>query len=343
MAFRENKPAVVANIQGLRAIAALLVVTMHAVSGQAMRHPGDALLNILRHATELGHAGVDIFFVISGFIICIVGRAAAAEAKWGFNLRIAGFFALHRVFRIYPLFWIVLAASVAINGHGDTLAAEPIRLLLTPPPSKIVVVAWTLGFEIYFYAAAAVALLLWARRFTWALILCAFVHVMLVATGMLHGALTFLVFYEFALGVAVAMLLEKGILAPPVWVLFASAIWFVGGAATFLFFRSSLGELLNWRLLLFGFPAALLVYGLVGVERRGLTLPVCLQQRGAESYSLYLWHVLVLQGVYWLWTPQSVLLSLVWVLVAIATTMVIAHLSFRIIERPFIRFAHRWY
>src|SRR5665811_644129 len=78
------------NVQGLRAIAASIVVLGH--SGFLMASPG-----------------VDIFFVISGFIVCQV----AARPHTG-----ALPFLARRCWRIFPIYWIVLAFSVLINALG---------------------------------------------------------------------------------------------------------------------------------------------------------------------------------------------------------------------------------
>ena len=99
---------IIGNVQALRAIAALMVATMHAFAVQAYQQPGNGMLHLLHTAAQIGHAGVDIFFVISGFIITTVARRVAQDAKPGLNPSLAGIFALHRAARIYPLYWIVL-------------------------------------------------------------------------------------------------------------------------------------------------------------------------------------------------------------------------------------------
>ena len=83
------------NVQVLRATAACMVVMGH--SGCVMYVPSELI--------PLGASGVDIFFVISGFIIC------QAAARHGGALH----FLSRRWWRIFPLYWIVLAVSVALN------------------------------------------------------------------------------------------------------------------------------------------------------------------------------------------------------------------------------------
>ena len=85
------------NVQVLRATAASMVVMAH--SGGVMYVPSELI--------TLGSSGVDIFFVISGFIICQV--AARHHGALHFLAR--------RWWRIFPLYWIVLADNVPNLSH----------------------------------------------------------------------------------------------------------------------------------------------------------------------------------------------------------------------------------
>ena len=332
----------IGNIQALRAIAVLMVGVMHAFQWQAARHQ-DAVLDILAKATTIGQAGVDIFFVISGFVITTIGLQAAEDAKPGLNPRIAGVFALHRILRIYPLFWIVLVCSVAMIGSAAEFTANPTKLLLVPPPGGLLAVSWTLEFEICFYVVAALALLLWARRFVLIVALATVAHIVLNAMGMLHTALTVPIIYEFTLGCAAAVLIERGVDEFSRGALIAAIGGFIAGSVVFLFPPSFIADLNKWRLLLFGVPAMLLVYGLAALERtEGVKLPGWLQRRGTESYSFYLWHSLVIYALAGIYPAAGPLIALIWVVFVVAVTLVTAHLSYRFIERPFLRIAHRW-
>jgi peptidoglycan/LPS O-acetylase OafA/YrhL len=96
-----TRRAELAAVQALRAIAAPLVVTFHAVDswGQhVLDRPGDQIW-------PNGETGVDIFFVISGLVIVIsadhlVGRSEACRI-----------FVRRRIIRIVPLFWIMTTAK----------------------------------------------------------------------------------------------------------------------------------------------------------------------------------------------------------------------------------------
>jgi len=95
-------PANFLTIQALRAVAALLVVPLHAFETWGERvdsvAPGVKWDN--------GAAGVDIFFVISGFVMVISSRRLVDRADaWLIFLR-------HRVLRIVPLYWLLTTVKI---------------------------------------------------------------------------------------------------------------------------------------------------------------------------------------------------------------------------------------
>ena len=92
-------PKVFAGVQTMRGIAALLVVCGHAVSAR----PDMVGHALAEGALTILASGVDIFFVISGFIIA---RTAAAQRN-PLN------FVLRRALRIYPVYWLALLAAFA--------------------------------------------------------------------------------------------------------------------------------------------------------------------------------------------------------------------------------------
>jgi exopolysaccharide production protein ExoZ len=304
-----------------------MVLSMHAF------HVTRVAASPLTRLPALGHIGVDIFFVISGFIITktAIGMTAADS---GGRLRLSGVFALHRVARIYPLFWVVLAVSVALHG-ADEIEATPVKLLLLRAPAHTAPVSWTLSFELYFYLVASLALLIMPRRFAWALAIWAVAQAIFVLVFRGPGILRFPLSFEFGFGAAAALLVNDNRLRRYGLALSLSAIGFVGSIAIVLL--ASDPSSLTWRVLWFGVPAALLLYGLVGLEVEGwFTLPVWLQRRGTESYSLYLWHLTVIKLVHDLGLGNT----LIEAAIAIPVSLAVAFVSYHVIERPFIRAAH---
>lgn len=152
------------SIQALRAVAALAVAAFHlsGMMGEA-RYGGDA---VFADATRLGYLGVDLFFVLSGFIIV---HAHARDIGRPEALRD---YAWRRIVRIYPVYWLYTGVFVTLVAFGIGAAAQlpyrPVDYLTsfslvrfsgtaTPLP-----VAWTLFHELAFYAVFA--LLIASRR-----------------------------------------------------------------------------------------------------------------------------------------------------------------------------------
>ena len=145
------------NVQGLRGIAAVMVAIGHAQS-HYLFVTGDY------DPFVAAQSGVDLFFVISGFIIC--SAAIKHESNpWRFLVKRCG--------RIFPVYWFVLALSAFV-----TLWIAPIvgthwmperpaidYILLLTLINRYVPQAWTLSYEIYFYVCMSVVLLARPRSF----------------------------------------------------------------------------------------------------------------------------------------------------------------------------------
>lgn len=150
------------NIQRLRAAAALIVVIGHAIVEAAR-------LNGLSYKSARGFNtgfGVDIFFVISGFIMIYT-------AGEGFGVRTnARNFLLHRIARVVPLYWLLTTAVLLGATIGPTLLSGGLpswRVILgsyafIPWPRAdgsglpILGPGWSLNYEMLFYAVFALAL-----------------------------------------------------------------------------------------------------------------------------------------------------------------------------------------
>lgn len=161
-------------LQALRAAAALFVVAYHANSAfgpQSLIRGAD-----LNSAFAFGHAGVILFFVISGFIICHV--------HWADPSGIASLrrYFLKRVIRLYPIttFVLLLTTIFFISfAHTSERLVIPFEwdeflssLLLVPLSCRYIPsVLWTLQLEVYFYILFSIAFLsrpaFWVGLFGW--------------------------------------------------------------------------------------------------------------------------------------------------------------------------------
>ena len=273
-------------IQYLRAFAATAVVLFHAAERTGQHF-------------AIGAAGVDVFFVVSGFIMMAISDRRPLRP-------IA--FLRDRLLRIAPSYWIVTAIMVAgaAAGFFPNLKLDPWHvlgsLIFLPVPSPnggqlwpVLVQGWTLNYEIFFYLVFALILML--RPALRLASLCLLLVALVVAGGFLAVSDPIAEFYtqplilEFAAGAALAKLWAHGRLPPPAagWLLVGGAI---AGFATVHLMKM---EFDAW---ICGPLAVALVAGMLSVETAGKLrdLPI-VGYVGDASYSIYLWHTLALSVV----------------------------------------------
>lgn len=275
-------PRTIEPIQHLRAVAAIGVALHHSIA-QVYGNNGHAY-------GRLGAAGVDLFFVISGFIMWVTAISRdEAPAK----------FVLKRLLRIVPLYWLVTSFVLAIvlikprlmrSASFDAAHAVASYLFIAWPHPKftgtfwpVVVPGWTLDYEMFFYAIVTVSLAFGLR---WRpLIICgALIALTLLGTALapltVAGFYTNSILLEFAFGIAIGLCFTK-----------TSGLrrgWAYGLIAISLVVFVVLGPLetdVN-RFVCWGIPMALLVLGSVDA-------PTILPSRafrilGDASYSIYL-------------------------------------------------------
>jgi len=283
-------PARLRGIQGLRAIAAMAVVTYHATDMGNTRHG-------LRGAVSWpnGAAGVDIFFVVSGFVMVVVSQGSAS---WRAFLKA-------RLVRIVPLYWLCSAVKIAAV-TGASAAGLTARLgwrycaasLLFLPVhdlagrfQPVLPVGWTLSFEMMFYGLFAAALAARLRPVVWLPPVLMALTLLPHAHGSVIGELANPIVLEFGFGTTLATAWLAGwrlpgwldglVLAGSVWLLFVAPPHFLGGRVA------------SW-----GVPAAALVAATVGLEcRLGTRIPKLILALGHSSYAIYLTHGFVLAGL----------------------------------------------
>ena len=136
-------------LQAARAIAALTVAYFH--SYIALRGFPDAAQIPIEGLKNWGYLGVNFFFAISGYVICIVASKPSFSPMS---------FAIKRLFRLYPMYWAAMAVIAVLILLGK-YRHEPIghflysMTLLPQPSASAYDVSWTLERELVFYALAA--------------------------------------------------------------------------------------------------------------------------------------------------------------------------------------------
>lgn len=295
-------PANLATVQCMRGVAAALVVLFHAHGAIGLKFPAEAsVLNSFLHLRDVGVVGVDLFFVVSGFIMFYVyspefGRPGAMLD-----------FVVRRLIRIVPLYWLLTAALVSGLalfpsafgvlkldwGHVlDSFLFLP-TLNSANEPFPVLNSGWTLTYEMYFYFLFALCL---AGTPIFALIALASAFLASALAGVLlfpgdrTPAVDMLVnpiLIEFVLGSFLGYLASR---KRTLTLNAAMLVGWAGGGA--LLAQAIFGMWEFGRVLTRGVPCFLVVAALVSAEIRGRILaPGWLKRLGDESYSLYLTHV----------------------------------------------------
>lgn len=345
------------SIQALRGFAALYVVVYH--SGLALAHADiPALAWLTTHVIKRGHVGVDVFFVISGFIIAWVAVLGPKGPEP------AGEFLVKRAFRLAPPYWLMTVL------HSTWLNPVSAGVLLTSlafmPQANVdapyfgypaLYVGWSLNYEVFFYVLCAIGLAVFGRRALALVALALFATTIIVPfwhSGIvqrnpeaLYGWATPLqamaanpLVLEFLLGAGLAWLYaaHRHRLTPA----FARVLMAVGVAA---FTMSVAGPVPKFDLLARGLPAGALLIGMVAMEHCGeLRVPRVAVWLGELSYALYLAHPSVIEATHRLvgrLAPEWIGTQLMLFAVNVALTLALAALLHRYVELPSIALGRR--
>ncbi|MFO0805244.1 MAG: acyltransferase [Gemmataceae bacterium] len=329
------------SIQALRGLASVMVVLFHLhemVAAFGYRSPG---LSFFRW---FGFAGVDLFFVISGFIITYSNRNSLGRA-----VALPGFL-FRRLWRIYPAYWCAYAIAIAVAmlmfGRQILLsnnAADLARWLALLPglDNQFAGQAWTLTYELMFYFGFGLLMLL-PRRGAKPALAC---WAAAVATVMCFGDTAWLplqpLVLEFLGGCGIAWLAVRGrtphgrlaVCLGIAWA--AAAILLVNRFEPAPFGSAMTSHRL--RVLTFGPPAVLIVYGCVATEGTW-RVPRSMVQLGEASYSLYLTHpsIVILGKYVGYFLPHAFLPHLVWWLGTLAAAIAFSFAFHYAVERPLL-------
>lgn len=350
------------SIQALRAVAAIAVMFAHLHGVEARQSGGEPILS---SAWITGVSGVDLFFVISGFIMVWVAGDKAA------SFRNSGKFLFARVMRIYPLWWLFAAAMAGylwitygvpwdaeMLQRLDTGGAEHLikSFLLVPHEAfPILPLGWTLMHEMYFYLVFAGLILLPVSYripalIFWAMLILASISAQL--TGFYADTIASLILFpmtlEFLMGAGVAWAIKAGATRYG-WFALLAGIWWLSAAAWTVNFTDTTVLLPIQRTFAFGPAFALLVYAVVALERTtslAQRIPAPLIWLGDWSYSLYLCHLLVISAVGRLFFPvfgsAGPIDNVIFIGLSIAASLAVAGLTYRLFEAPILSRSRTW-
>ena len=327
------------NVQLLRFLAAFAILFTH-------------IADILFHGSPLVTAipwtgGVDVFFVISGFIMAWM--TAGDFGKPGAAAR----FLLRRIVRVVPPYWfftiILIVAVVAAGGRLRNTTAEPMQvltsLLFVPWPRidgqlvPILAQGWTLNYEMFFYLAFALSMLF--RR---GLLILACTFTALVAVHPFVPDNWFaLAFYtdplilEFLLGIALGRLYLSGVRLNPI----AAALMITLAIIAFLALPAIEGPFAH--VIRVGGPAGLLTAAVIlAPEPRRIGRILGAAKLGGDaSYTLYLSHTLIIFPLVLL--AELAAIDLPWLVLTISLFVAISFsvAFYRWAEAPFTKLLGR--
>lgn len=322
-------------IQVLRFIAAMTVVLFHSLGTGSKYFAGSSRLDVFR----FGDLGVDMFFVISGFIIFLT--VSSREGTWWLFLR-------RRLGRIVPMYWLmtlVMAAMLLVPGPSRTPPPDLVYLVESllyvawiGDRMPVVYPGWSLEFEMFYYLMVTAALALSPKRWMYVVVAMAALSALgaVAQIAGIHGtAISFFsdpMQLEFAFGIVAAQfILQRKLMVGPLLAIAASL--------ALLTIDSSSERL--WRIYAAGLPSVALVAWCASADMRAPLQDAAnnwLVKLGDASYSIYLTHVFVIsimgKILQKLWGTMPVDLA---ILIMALVTLAAAYAMHLIVERPIMR------
>jgi exopolysaccharide production protein ExoZ len=279
------------SIQYLRGLAAILVLLSHSL------FKIEQITGISTEWFTIGSSGVDLFFIISGFIMCHATENRTTTPVAFFK---------NRIKRIIPLYWTLTLLALAVflikpelinSSGGNTTLLHSFTLI--PTGNKLLIQnGWTLSYEFLFYLIFAASLITNSKK----LITTSCMLLGMIAIGLIQSSdatlirfITSPLLFEFFIGILCYWAMKNtNIKAAQAFILIAS------GAVALALINNN-GIIIN-RVISYGLPYALIVIGMIGFERffiqskNNITSKI-LRLTGDASYSLYLVHPFALAGI----------------------------------------------
>ena len=313
------------NLQILRAFAAINVVIFHIIDISTAYGFEASNLSLLR---GWGANGVDVFFVLSGFVM-LHTQLQKKRTAWNF-------FKL-RLIRIIPIYWfvtmLVIFSNFLVNPSNFNSTRPSVEMILQSlfflsqaisGNIPILGVGWTLEWEMLFYLIFAFSLIFskWNKSYMFIIIFFIFT---IIATSEF-------IIIEFLFGMLIAYLYghhtldhKKGL-----------AIAILG----FVFLMCSINQLDSeyyHRVIIWGLPSFLIIFGLVYAEQYKSPL---LEYLGNASYSIYLIHFLFIIVFYKFISNVSIVLNNdLLALLCLIGSILCGAILYSFIEKPLTKFS----
>jgi len=341
-------------LDGLRGVAALLVLVFHAfwntADSEFMR---EQLPELVVLSTGFLRSGVAVFFVISGFVIAYTTRSLhTGDQAWRFIVR--------RQVRLDPPYYAMIAVALIIEGvqalipglvHATFTPGEVLLNMLylqgiVGVPS-VLAVAWTLCLEVQFYLVVVIVAL-GATRLS---------RSPETRTGIQVGVVVALMLLSLTFGLVGV---PPGPWVLGTWWMFAIGMilaWFVAGLIRLWLVYAALATLLVWGIGMslvgradpwggewFAIATAMLVAFLVLSRLLGRSPGTVMLYFGRISYSLYLAHLpvlIVVSGIVVKLLPDSFVARLAGLVISVAAAICAAHILYHTVEKRAVAWSKR--
>ena len=343
------------NLDGVRGIAALMVVIFHFFRfdiTKTLPH-----LSIYQRLTEFGQHGVSLFFILSGFVITRILMNAKDKPHYFKN------FYIRRALRIFPLYYSFLLLWYFVMPYFDHSEFIPFKLqipfylyvqnifVIIDLPRMGPPHFWTLAIEEHFYFFWPLIVYFTPnKRLIWAIgffVLSSFLIKYYFLTHDLPiRKFTLTRWDQIVMGAGIVILERRGFFKIPAnfkYVVFLTifivipTIYTYQGGGNIFFFK----ELFKYFFLaiFFGCILCLLLFEnkLIFINKI-LKMPF-MQYLGKTSYGIYVWHMLVIRIIEANWYSKIMFVDLLMILFL---TLLVSHLSYQFIEEPFLRLKNRF-
>jgi len=301
--------------------------------------------------------GVDMFFVISGFLMVAITRNKPEGYSRAFK------FLYGRIARIYPLYWIFTSAVFIVflfrpgwvnSYQGNNVNVLSSFFLIPERTLPMLIVAWTLIHEMYFYVMFFFFLLFLKGRYfyfwisAWSILILT-VNLTCDRSVPFIKLISHPLSYEFIAGCILAKVYflkdirfkTKYLAAVSVTVTILALI----GSYSYYFTTGEV-EIPSWyRLLIFGVPAFLVVSSMIYAEKNGFMLHRSLLFVGNFSYSVYLSHVLTISALARIWAyfaDDGIIDNILIIPLIFLATLYAGYLSYRFFEKPLMALSKKF-
>lgn len=334
------------SVQAGRAIAALAVFVGHLEMLMTKPKYGGSFL--FDHWTLAGGLGVDFFFVLSGFIICLA-HSKDVDKPTEFSR-----YSWRRFSRVHPIYWIYTVGFIVLSlwGIGETtfsLAPRDVfsyfTLIHFTNASAPLGVAWTLFYEVAFYIIFSILII---NRKLGTVVMLVWLGLILSNVMTPYGdKRTFLgdllswMNLNFFLGMLVYWVYSKHKGSPLVSGVLGTLLLIFAVVMN----RFGIFEQIPWARLAAGLSFAFLLHSAITFEKMGcLNVPAPLVFLGNASYTIYLSHV-SLASLFLIIVSRSYLLSFISPYAVFALGVIIIPMvscvAYMVLERPLLHFLNR--